>query len=128
VVQLTFGGKPYVPPPVKRAGAIGKVERYIEATPWQTVGEIAEATGEPASRVSDCLNKLKHEGKAQQEKGIGRSQRSLWAGTSEEGRALREERLPALVAESDARMGEKLSVRLVKALRKAGAAMGAAEA
>lgn len=60
----------------------------------------------------------KHEGKAQQEKGLGWAKRSLWAGTSEAGRALREERLPRMIAESDARMAEKAAERLPKAFEK----------
>ncbi len=127
-VQFTLDGVPLVPTPKPRAGAIGKVERHVEAHPWQTAGEIAEAIGEPAGRVSLALNKLKHEGKAQQEKGVGPKRRSVWAGTSEAGRAVRAERLRSIVAESDALMAEKAGERLVRAFCKAGAAMWAAEA
>lgn len=126
--QLTLDGTLFVPTPRPRAGAVGKVERYIEAHPWRTVGEIAEAIGEPADRVSECLNRLKHESKARQEKGLGQSHRSVWAGTSEAGRQRREELLRSIAGESDARMAEKVAVRLPRAFLKAGAAMGAAEA
>lgn len=126
--QLTLDGTPFVPTPKPREGAIGKVERHVEANPWQTAGEIAAAIGEPPGRVSLALNKLKHEGKAQQEKGVGRNRRSVWAGTSEAGRAVRVERLRSIVAESDALMAEKAGERLVKAFSKAGAATWAAEA
>ena len=127
-VQLTWGGIPCVSTPKPRAGAIGKVERHVEAHPWQTAGEIADAIGEPADRVSLALNKLKHEGKAQQEKGVGQKRRSVWAGTSEAGEAVRAERLRSIVAESDALMAEKAGERLVRAFCKAGAATWAAEA
>lgn len=127
-VQLTWGGIPLAPTPKPRAGAIGKVERHVEAHPWQTAGEIAEAIGVRADRVSLALNKLKHEGKAQQEKGVGRKRRSVWAGTSETGEAVRAERLRSIVAESDAIMAEKAGERLVRAFCKAGAATWAAEA
>ena len=127
-VQLTWGGLPCVPTPKPRAGAIGKVERHVEAHPWQTAGEIADAIGEPADRVSLALNKLKHEGNAQQEKGVGQKRRSVWAGTSETGEAVRADRLRSIVAESDALMAEKAGERLVRAFCKAGAATWAAEA
>jgi DNA-binding MarR family transcriptional regulator len=92
--QLTFDGSVALATAKPRAGAIGKVQRLIEARPWLTCGEIADAVGEPSSRVSMALNKLKHEGCAQQREGEGTSKRSLWAGTSEAGREAREAALP----------------------------------
>lgn len=76
---------------VQRGGLVGIVQAYIETYPWKECGEIATAINVPSIRVSNCLNKLKHEGNAQQRKGMGKSSKSLWAGTSEARRALRDE-------------------------------------
>lgn len=119
--QLMLGGGVYQPPVKPRAGAIGKVERFIEQSPWRTAGQIAAAIDEPASRVSDVLNKLKHEGKAQQQERIGQHQRSVWAGTSEAGQAERDRVLAEIVAEHDGRMAEKAAERLPRAFLRAGA-------
>lgn len=119
--QMMFGGGVYVPPVKPRKGAIGKVERFIEERPWLTCGEIADAVSEPSGRVSEVLNKLKHEGKAQAQQGLGERRKWLWAGTSEERREDRDALLREAIATSDARMAEQMAVRLPKAFLRAGA-------
>jgi hypothetical protein len=79
-IQLTFGGGHVVPQVKPRGGCIGKVERLIDERPWLTAGEIAAIVREPAGRVSMALNKLKHEGRAQQQAGLGQHRRTVWAG------------------------------------------------
>lgn len=116
-MQLTLDGQPHAASGKLRAGAIGKVQRCIESTPWLTVHEIAIAVGEPASRVSDALNKLKHEGNAQQREKVGPNGRSLWAGTSEAGRALRDATLPE-------RLSDVAAIREEIATRKNAAKLG----
>jgi hypothetical protein len=119
-VQLTLDGEFAVPSVRPRAGAIGKVERAIEARPWLTCGEIAIVVDEPASRVSEALNKLKREGKAQQREGLGQSRRSVWAGTSEAGRELRDRRLAEVIQSSDDDAAVKLAARFAKSWQRAG--------
>lgn len=84
-----------------RDGVIGKVQRWIEHHPWQTCADIAQGVGEPPARVSNALNALKHEGNAQQIKGVTGQNRSIWAGTSEAGRSAREARLAELTPEHE---------------------------
>lgn len=84
-----------------RDGVIGKVQRWIEHHPWQTCTDIAQGVGEPSSRVSNALNKLKLEGNAQQIKGVTGQNRSIWAGTMEAGRVAREARLAELTPEHE---------------------------
>jgi len=88
----------YVP---HRDGVIGKVQRWIEHHPWQTCADIAEGVGESSSRVSTALNKLKHEGNAQQIKGATGQNRSVWAGTSKAGQVSRDARLAELTPEHE---------------------------
>ena len=88
--QLTFTTGIGTVATVRRAGLIGKVQAYIEANPWQECGDIANALDESPVRVSQRLNALKIEGNAEQIKSAGRSNKSLWAGTSEAGRERRE--------------------------------------
>ncbi len=84
-----------------RDGVIGKVQSWIERHPWQTCADIAQGVGESSSRVSNALNKLKHEGHAQQIKGVTGQNRSIWAGTSEAGQVAREARLAELAPEHE---------------------------
>jgi hypothetical protein len=115
--QLGFGITPAVH--VRRGGLIGKVQAYIEAYPWVACGAMALDLGEWSSRVSTCLNKLKLEGNAQQRKGTGRSNKSLWASTSEAGQAKRDvvwaKLEPALAENMQAKTAERFS----KAVRRA---------
>jgi predicted XRE-type DNA-binding protein len=118
--QLGFNGVPNTPNLRTRSGVIGKVQRFIEANPWRTCGDIAKGVGEWSPRVSEALNKLKHEGNAQQRKGMGKSQRSLWAGTSEAGREGRERLLAELMPEHEEREQRVQIEKLATGLRKAG--------
>jgi hypothetical protein len=102
---------------VRRDGLIGKVQSYIETHPWKECGEIAEALGEWPSRVSNCLNRLKLEGNAQQRKGYGRSSKSLWASTSETGREAREAALVALEPQHKENVEVQSIERFSKAVR-----------
>lgn len=130
--QLTLDGTPYVTAPKPRTGAIGKVERCIGERPWLTCGEIAAVVREPAGRVSECLNKLKHEGRAQFRDGLGQSKRFVWAGTDDGGRELRERRMAEVLAASDERGAQEAALRftvtLSRSFERAGAVVGAAEA
>jgi hypothetical protein len=126
-IQLTFGGGRVVPQVKPRAGCIGKVERLIDERPWLTAGEIAQTVGEPAGRVSMALNKLKHEGRAQQQAGLGQHRRMVWAGTSGAGRETREARLLEATAASDEEMGRKMAERLPRAFLRAGSGGSALE-
>lgn len=129
-VQLTFDGGPGEPQVKPRGGCIGKVHRLIEARPWLTCGGIAAVIREPSGRVSMCLNTLKHEGRAQQIERLGQHRRSVWAGTSEGGKAHRDAVLADAVAANDEAMAQQLAGRLPRAFLKAGAGdfVGAVEA
>lgn len=115
-----------------RAGAIGKVQRVIDERPWLTCAEIGEVIGEPGRRVSDCLNKLKHEGAAQWLDKAGTRGRRLWASTSEATAERREKAIPErLQAVADARAEDetrKNTERLTRVLNRAGIAPGSLEA
>lgn len=115
-----------------RAGAIGKVERMIDERPWLTCAEIGEAIGEPGWRVSECLNKLKHEGAAQWLDKAGTRGRRLWASTSKATAERRDaaipERLQAVATvreEVETRHGVE---RLTRLLNRAGIAPGNVDA
>lgn len=124
-VQLTFGGGVYVAPSNPRKGRIGKVERFLDnAAEWLTCGEIAARVNEPSWHVSECLNKLKHEGKAAQEPGLGEHRKWVWSGTSEHLREERAARLRESIVESDTRMAAQMAGRLSKAFLRAGASHG----
>lgn len=86
---------------IRRNGLVGDVQEYIENHPWEECGEIAKALEAPSLRVSRCLNKLKLEGNAQQIKNAGRSNKSLWAGTSEAGREKRDAYLTGVLIARD---------------------------
>jgi hypothetical protein len=103
---------------IRRGGLIGKVQAYIEAHPWKECGEVAKALGEWSSRVSNCLNKLKLEGNAQQRKGVGRSNKSIWAGTSGAGRERREAILATLEPQHDENKHAQAIARFSKAMRR----------
>jgi hypothetical protein len=103
---------------VRRGGLIGKVQAYVDAYPWQECGEIAKALSECPVRVSNCLNKLKLEGNAEQIKGAGRSNKSLWAGASEAGSERREAARTAVELARDENAQAKTIERIQDALRK----------
>jgi hypothetical protein len=115
--QTDFGILPPAQP--RREGLIGKVRAYLDAHPWKDCGEIAEALGERSARVSNCLNRLKLEGNAEQRKGYGRMSRSLWASTMEAGRETRKAALAALEPQHDENMQAQSIERFSKAVRKA---------
>ncbi len=100
-----------------RDGVIGKVQRWIERHPWQTCADIAQGVGEPSSRVSNALNKLKHEGNAQQLKGVTGQNRSIWAGTMEAGRVAREARLAELTPEHEKNVQRRTIETFSKAVK-----------
>lgn len=77
--QLTIDGREHEARRTERAGSIGKVERALLEHAWLTCGEIAALTKEPSQRVSQALNKLKHEGRAVAEGGLGARNRAVWA-------------------------------------------------
>jgi hypothetical protein len=97
--QLSFESEPPKNAVKLRAGCVGKVERLIEARPWLTCGDIAASINEPSFRVSGCLNKLKHEGRAQYREDLGVHGYHIWAGTSAAGQTARDERLREIIAE-----------------------------
>ena len=103
---------------IRRGGLVGKVQAYIEAHPWQECGEIAKAMNECTKRVSNSLNKLKLEGNAEQIRGAGRLNRSLWAGTSEDGSERREAARVAIKVAHDENIQVKIIKRFQEALRK----------
>lgn len=103
---------------IRRSGLIGDVQEYIENHPWEECGEIAKALGEWSSRVSNCLNKLKLEGNAQQIKGAGRSNKSLWAGTSEAGQKKRDAYLTGVLIARDENKQAKVIRAFQAAMRK----------
>jgi hypothetical protein len=121
IVQLTLDGNVAEPRCQPRTGCIGKVERLINERPWLVCGDIAAGISEPVDRVSNCLNKLKLEGKAQFQVGLGERRKSVWAGTTEAGRELREIRLHEIIAESDAKMALLAGDRLAKGFARSGA-------
>lgn len=96
LVQLTFGGGHIEARAKPRAGAIGKVQRLLDERPWLTCGEVAEAIGEPSCRVSECLNKLKHEGRAVRTERLGEQFRDVWASPESAGASRGVERLDEL--------------------------------
>jgi phosphosulfolactate synthase (CoM biosynthesis protein A) len=100
---------------VQRGGLVGIVQAYIEAHPWEECGEIAKAINAPSLRVSNCLNRLKLEGNAQQIKNAGRSNKSLWAGTSEAGREKRDAYLTGVLITRD----ENEQAKTIRAFRDA---------
>jgi DNA-binding IclR family transcriptional regulator len=104
----------YVP---HRDGVIGKVQRWIEHHPWQTCADIAQGVGEPSSRVSNALNALKHEGNAQQIKGVTWQNRSIWAGTSKAGQVSRDARLAELTPEHEENVQRRTIETFSKAVR-----------
>ncbi len=115
-----------------RAGAIGKVERMLDERPWLTCAEIGEAIGEPGWRVSECLNKLKHEGAAQWLDKAGTRGRRLWASTSKATAEQRDAAIPErLQAVSDVRAEDEIrksTERLTRLLNRAGIAPGSVDA
>lgn len=124
-VQLTLRDDAYVPPAKPRGGAIGKVERCITERPWLTCGEIAAVVHEPSTRVSECLNKLKLEGRAQARQRLGQSKRSVWAGTDDAGQELRERRLTEVVNASSERADNEAALRVTVSLSRAWERAGA---
>ncbi len=112
--QLTLGGEHEAVIATVRKGCVGKVERYIYAYPWLSVGEIAKKIGEPPARVSNALNVLKHESKAAQENGLGPRGGAVWASTSETCSLRRESGLILLRAQHNAKVGEKLAVKMAR--------------
>lgn len=115
-----------------RAGAIGKVQRMLDERPWLTCAEIGEATGEPGWRVSECLNKLKHEGAAQWLDKAGTRGRRLWASTTKATAEQRDAAIPErLQAVADARAEDEIrkgTERLTHLLNRAGLAPGNVDA
>jgi len=102
---------------VQRGGLIGIVQAYIETYPWKECGEIATTIGASPIRVSNCLNKLKLEGNAQQRKGMGKSNKSLWAGTSEARKTLREETWAKIEPDCAESQLEKTATKFRAAMR-----------
>lgn len=114
--QLTLDGSEAHAEAQSRKGCVGKVERYVFAFPWLTVGEIAIKIDEPPARVSNALNVLKHEGRATSERGFGPRGGSVWASTSETCRERRESALASLRVAKE----EKVRAKLIAALAKEG--------
>lgn len=115
-----------------RAGAIGKVQRMLDERPWLTCAEIGEAISEPGWRVSECLNKLKHEGAAQWLDKAGTRGRRLWASTNKATAAERDAAIPGrLQAVADARAEDETrrgAEQLTRLLNRAGIAPGNVDA
>lgn len=102
---------------VQRRGLVGVVQAYVEAYPWKECGEIAAAIKASPIRVSNCLNKLKLEGNAQQRKGMGKSNKSLWAGTSETLRTLRDDTWAKIEPVCNEAQEAKMAVKFRAAMR-----------
>jgi predicted ArsR family transcriptional regulator len=116
-IQLDFDGNVFVHKAKPRAGCIGKVQRLIDERPWSTCSEIAKAVDEPAARVSNALNKLGHEGHAQQWKQPGQPN-TRWAGTLEAGSRQRGERMLELLSIFGEDQARKTAERFGRAFRR----------